>query len=59
MDALRRQLHHEAVLDDIKRIENEVKAAGDAAKGSQPSADPNEQPKPQPTVEPSPPRDES
>jgi sec-independent protein translocase protein TatB len=37
MDEIRRQLHNEAVLEDIKRIEDEVRATGDDAKsiGSQ------------------------
>ena len=32
MDEIRRQLHNEAVLEDIKRIEDEVRATGDDAK---------------------------
>lgn len=32
MDEIRRQLHNEAVMDDIKRIEAEVRATGEDAK---------------------------
>lgn len=59
MDEIRRQLHNEAVLEDIKRIEDEVRATGedakridaqhtDAAASSDPDASP---PKPGPVAE--------
>ena len=31
MDEVRRQLHNEAIMDEMKRIENEVKRSADAA----------------------------
>ena len=42
MDEVRRQLHNEAVMDEMKRIEREVKDAGQAAR-IEPPAKPESQ----------------
>ena len=57
MDEVRRQLHNEAVMDEMKRIENEVRSSADAAAindlGSEPSPGPGGEPIPGPSTEPS------
>ena len=57
MDEVRRQLHNEAVMDEMKRIENEVRSSADAAAindlGSEPSPGPGPEPSPEPSTEPS------
>lgn len=45
MDEVRRQLHNEAVMDEMKRIEREVKDAGQAAR-IEPPAKPESAAKP-------------
>ncbi|MCZ6710809.1 MAG: Sec-independent protein translocase protein TatB [Gammaproteobacteria bacterium] len=44
MDEVRRQLHNEAVMDEMKRIENEVRSSADAAAISDLGALPGSQP---------------
>ena len=41
MDDVRRQLHNEQVMEDVKRVEREVRAIGDDLNGSQPLTDPS------------------
>jgi sec-independent protein translocase protein TatB len=41
MDEVRRQLHNEAVMDEMKRIENEVRSSADAAAIKNPGSEPN------------------
>ena len=57
MDEVRRQLHNEAVMDEMKRIENEVRSSADAAAiddlGSEPSPGPGGEPIPGTSTEPS------
>ena len=48
MDEIRRQLHNEAVLEDIKRIEDEVRATGEAAKSIDPQHGDAATPEPEP-----------
>jgi len=40
MDEIRRQLHNEAVMDELKRIEREVRSTGMAVSGSKPATPP-------------------
>ena len=40
MDEVRRQLHNEQVMEDVKRVEREVRAIGDDLNGNQPLTDP-------------------
>ena len=40
MDEVRRQLHNEQVMEDVKRVEREVRAIGDDLNASQPLTDP-------------------
>ena len=47
MDEVRRQLHNEAVMDEMKRIEREVKDAGKSAR-IEPPAKPESQADPPP-----------
>jgi sec-independent protein translocase protein TatB len=58
MDEVRRQLHNEAVMDEMKRIENEVRSSADAAAindlGREPSPGPGSEPSPRPGGEPIP-----
>lgn len=51
MDEVRRQLHNEQVMEDVKRVEREVRAIGDDLNGSQPLTDPSSTAAPSSTVE--------
>ena len=51
MDEVRRQLHNEQVMEDVKRVEREVRAIGDDLNGSQPIADPSTTAAPSSTAE--------
>lgn len=40
MDEVRRQLHNEQVMEDVRRVEREVRGIGDDLNGSEPPATP-------------------
>ena len=51
MDEVRRQLHNEQVMEDVKRVEREVRTIGDDLNGRQPTTDPSSTAAPSSTAE--------